>query len=212
MAIKSNGSLKFRHNFNMNLAGLKRNNFRKIISAVSIIFLGVILRIFLNDKIGVPNFESVTTLSLVSGSFLGGIYGISVSLAIVFFSDLYFGNTYIYLFTWSAFILIGAFGALIKKNSGYYFLKMVGSGILSVLFFYLYTNLGWWLTSRMYPGTAFGILQCYIAGLPFLKNQLISVIVFMPTFLFLYSSVLGGLKTGYKYFKELNGTRGELHN
>lgn len=173
---------------------MKHQNLKKIILAVLIILFGVIFRIFLNERIGIPNFEAVTSLSLLSGSLFGGIYTGIIPLLIIFLSDSYFGNTSILFFTWSAFILIGIFGIIIKKNSKYYLLKMTGMGILSVLFFYLWTNFGWWLLSGMYPKTFLGILQSYIAALPFLKNQLISVSIFIPSFIFISSLILNYYK------------------
>jgi len=172
----------------------KKINFRRIIVAIFIIGFGAIFRIFLNEKIGIPNFEATTTLALLSGSFLGGIYSATVPLFIIFLSDLYFGNTSIYLFTWSAFILIGISGILIKRGSQHYYLKMIGLGIFSVFFFYTYTNFGWWLTFKMYPMTFSGLLQCYIAALPFLKNQLASVLLFIPAFIPLFSFLFEKLK------------------
>ena len=167
---------------------------KKILFAVFVILLGVVFRIFLNKVVGIPNFEAVTALSLVTGSFLGGFYAPFIPLLIIFLSDLYFGNTSVYFFTWSAFILIGIFGTIFKRNSKYYFLKISGGGILSVLFFYLWTNFGWWLTFGMYPMTFKGLIQCYIAGLLFLKNQLISVLIFVPSFGFLFSFISNKLK------------------
>ncbi len=164
-------------------------NKNKFFFVISIIIFGVIFRIFLNEKIGIPNFEAVTALSLVSGSFLGGIFAPIIPLSIMFFSDIHFGNTLVYLFTWSAFILAGVFGTFLKKSSKYYFLKITGVGVFSVLFFYLWTNFGWWLVSGMYPMNFQGLIQSYIAGLLFLKNQLASVLIFTPIFGLMFSQI-----------------------
>ncbi len=175
-------------------------NKRKIVLTVFIIFFGVVFRIFLNEKVGIPNFEAVTSLSLLSGSFLGGIFAVITPLLMLFFSDLCFGNTSVYLFTWSAFVLIGIFGTLIKRNSKHYFLKTTGMGILSVLFFYLWTNFGWWLVSGMYSMNLWGLIQCFAAGILFLKNQLLSVLIFTPffglVFSFLYEKFLSRRPVG----------------
>jgi len=171
-------------------------NKKKILFAIFIIFFGVSFRIFLNKAIAIPNFEAVTSLSLLSGSFLGGIFAPIIPLLIIFLSDLYFGNTAVYLFTWSAFVLVGIFGLLVKRGSKHYFLKITGLGIFSVIFFYLWTNLGWWLTSGMYPMNSQGLIVCYIAGLPFLKNQLASVLFFAPIFSVLFSLIFNGLSFG----------------
>lgn len=163
---------------------------KKIGLAISIIVFGVFFRIFLVKMVGIPNFEAITALSLVSGSFLGGVFAPIIPLTIVFLSDIYFGNILVYLFTWTAFILIGIFGVFFKKNSKYYFLKITGGGILSVFFFYLWTNFGWWLTTEMYEMTTQGLIKCYIAGLPFLKNQLLSALIFTPTFGLIFTFIL----------------------
>ena len=161
----------------------------KLLFAVLIVLLGTFSRFFLNELLAIPNFEMVTALSLISGSFLGGIYASVIPLLIIFLSDIYFGNTIIYLFTWSAFALVGIFGILFKRNSKHYYLKITGGGIISVLFFYLWTNFGWWLISGMYPLNSQGLLVCYAAAIPFLKNQLMSVLIFAPAFALLFTII-----------------------
>jgi len=161
----------------------------KILFAISIILLGVFSRFFLNEFIAIPNFEMVTSLSLVSGSFLGGVFAPLIPLLIIFLSDIYFGNTIIHLFTWSAFVSIGILGILFKRNSKHYLLKITGGGIVSVLFFYFWTNFGWWLTSNMYSMNFKGLIACYIAAIPFLKNQLMSVLIFAPALALFFTIV-----------------------
>ena len=162
---------------------------KKILFSLFLIIFGVLFRIFLNKAFAIPNFESVTALSLVSGSFLGGLSGPIIPLFIIFLSDIFFQNTSVYIFTWSAFALIGVFGCFVKRSSRHYFLKITLTGILSVFFFFVWTNFGWWLTSSMYEMNLQGLLKCYIAGIPFLKNQLVSSLIFIPSFSFLFSFV-----------------------
>ena len=108
------------HFFNLKISfSMSKWSFKKNTIAIFIIFFGVTLRIFLNEKIGIPNFEAVTALSLLSGSFLGGIYVVVVPLLTMVFSDLYFGNTSILFFTWSAFMIIGIFGWLLRKRKSF---------------------------------------------------------------------------------------------
>lgn len=176
---------------------------KKILFAIFVILLGVVFRIFLNKVVGIPNFEAVTAISLLSGSFLGGFFAPLIPLLIIFLSDLYFGNVSVYFFTWTAFILIGIFGLLFKRNSKYYFLKISGGGILSVLFFYLWTNFGWWLTFGMYPMNFQGLVASYIAGLPFLKNQLTSVLIFTPLFALVFSLIFDKILVREKKYENL---------
>ncbi len=173
-------------------------NKKKILFTLYIILFGVILRLFLNKEVGIPNFEAVTALSLVSGSFFGGFLAVMIPLFVIFLSDIFFGNTSVYIFTWSAFVAIGFLGSLLKRGSKRYTLKITSLGLFSVLLFYLWTNLGWWLTSNMYQMTLGGLIECYIAALPFLKNQLYSVLIFTPCFSYLFSFVFDNFLTSKK--------------
>lgn len=157
----------------------------KLIAALILIVFGVFGRIFLNESIKIPNLEITTSFSLIAGAMLGGFYTFLVPLAIISISDFYFGNTSILYFTWSAFMSIGGLGWLLRKRRAFnprFVGEMTGLGIVASLFFYLYTNFGWWLLTNMYPPTWTGLIQCYIAGLPFLKNQLLGNLFFVPLF------------------------------
>jgi hypothetical protein len=47
----------------------------------------------------------------------------------------------------------------------------------SVLFFIL-TNFGAWLTSALYAKTAEGLMQAFVAGIPFFQNSLMGNLVY----------------------------------
>ena len=164
-----NGSLK-RFLFNISM------NKTKFLAAFLLIAFGIIGRLLLVKFIKMPNLEIITSFSLIAGTMLGGIFTFVIPLVIIAVTDTYFGNTSILLFTWSAFCIIGIFGWLLRKRKSlsYRFIaKMTGLGIVSSLFFYLYTNFGWWLLSNMYAHTWQGLIQCYLMGLPFFKTNLL---------------------------------------
>jgi len=155
----------------------------KILISLFLILFGAAARIFMVEFFQIPNFEIVTALALIAGAFLGGIFFFIIPLGIISVSDIYMGNSSILIFTWSAFIVIGFFGWLARKNknlSCYFVAKMTAVGLASSLFFYIYTNFGWWLLSNMYPPTLGGLIHCYVAGLPFLKNTLLGNFFFVP--------------------------------
>ena len=157
----------------------------KFLIAFLLIIFGIAGRLFMAEFMGIPNLEIITVLSLIAGVMLGGVFIFIVPLSIIAVSDIYFGNSSILIFTWSAFIFIGIFGSLLRKQKSFSFqfiTKMTGIGIASSLFFYLYTNFGWWLISGMYSYTWQGLIQCYAMGLPFLKNSLLGNLFFVPVF------------------------------
>lgn len=157
----------------------------KFLAAFFLIVFGVVGRIFMVEFVQIPNLEIITSFSLIAGAVLGGIFTFLVPLSIIAITDMYLGNTIILIFTWSAFAIIGIFGWFLRKRKkfDYRFVgEMTGIGIASSLFFYLYTNFGWWLLTEMYPYTWQGLVQCYLMGLPFLKTNLLGNLFFVPIF------------------------------
>jgi len=183
-------------------------NKNKILAAFILISFGVILRLLMVEFIKIPNLEIITAFALIAGALLGGIFTFVVPLSIIAITDMYIGNNFILIFTWSAFAIIGVFGWLLKnrKKSHYRFIaEMTGIGIISSLFFYLYTNFGWWLLANMYPHTWQGLIHCYMMGLPFLKTNLIGNLLFIPlltsTALFIRTNLFLYFNLFLKYFK-----------
>lgn len=61
-----------------------------------------------------------------------------------------------------------------KKSS----MRIAGAGLASCVSFFLITNFAVWIGSETYPRTFNGLLLCYVAGLPFLKNSLIATAIY----------------------------------
>lgn len=157
-----------------------------VLAGLGIICFGVIARFFLLKYIGIPNFEIITALTLVGAVFLDRAWGVVVPLSIIAITDVYIGNGPVMVFTWSAFAVIGVFGWFFSridiKTQSSKIIGLTGMGIVSSVFFFLYTNFGWWLVSEMYPHTWDGLIRCYAMGLPFFKNNLIGNLIFVPMF------------------------------
>ena len=150
-----------------------------------------------------PNFEFVTTAMVVSASLLSKKQSLLLILAIMAATDLILGNTNIFLFTWTGF-LIPIF--VIKKLKNWLKIKNLkiitplGLGLASNIFFYLWTNFGVWFLDSwgMYPKTLPGLVSCYINGLPFLKTQAESTLIFVPLTLILINFIYSRLaKSAY---------------
>ncbi len=174
----------------------------KVILAIILIIAGVIGRFILVSYVGIPNLEIITALALIAGIYLGGIYAIIIPLSIIFFSDLIIGNNYIFIFTWTAFAFIGLFGVLYRKFpvSSFQFpvsktnftkriIEAMGLGIGSSIFFYLYTNFGWFLMSGMYEYSLSGLIRCYWMAIPFFRNNLLGNLIFVPAGIYVASKV-----------------------
>ncbi len=156
-----------------------KNNRLKLIAASILVIFGILSRTVFHVA---PNVEFVTALSLLSGYYLGGWYALLVPLGIMVGSDMLIGNTAIFLFTWSAFLIGGLSGHLLRslKLNNKVVLAGFGAGLVFSLFFYFYTNFGVWLITPMYEKNINGLLYSYYMGLPFLRLNLIGNLIIVP--------------------------------
>ncbi len=77
-------------------------------------------------------------------------------------------------------ILNVCLGRLVRRTEVAW--KIGGVTLLAVLQFFLVTNFGSWLGSPIYQKTIAGLIECYVAALPWLTPTLISYVVFVPIF------------------------------
>jgi len=85
-----------------------------------------------------------------------------------------------YLVTWAWYAAVCLMGsALLRRVT---VLRVVAGVLASSTSFFLLSNFMVWLGSRMYPHTAAGLGACYVAGLPFYGNDLMSTSFFAAVF------------------------------
>jgi hypothetical protein len=126
-------------------------------------------------------FFIVGIFALLAGLLLGGYFSIFVPLSIMFFTDIYFGNTFIFLFTWSGFAFMGLLAYSAKKKiptTPRSVFPVMGLGIGGVIIYDLWTNLGCWFA--WYPHTIDGLIRCYVLALPFTVWHLLSTLLVLP--------------------------------
>ncbi len=176
-----------------------KSSLQRPLLAVLLISMGVMGRILLSDFLpALPQYSFtlngitqpvfmadmffiVAAIALLSGLLLGGYYTLIVPLGVLFLTDLYYGNTSIFLFTWSGFVLLGLLGYSAKKRvplSMKSIPLVMGLGIGGVLLYDLWTNFGCWL--MWYPPTLTGLITCYILALPFTVWHLLSTLLALP--------------------------------
>ncbi len=144
-----------------------------------------------------PNMTPVSAMALFGGAYFGKKYlGILIPFLALFLSNLVLDNV-IYaqyydgfvLFTpntWAVYgsiALIALLGmGLLKKVT---FSRVLIGALSATAIFFLITNMGSWLANPMYTKDFNGLMQSYVAGLPFLRNSLIGNLA--------YSGVLFGI-------------------
>lgn len=130
-----------------------------------------------------PNIELVTVTMLLATTYLGWRYSAGVVLSTMLLSDIFLGNTNIFVFTWSGFLIPALLlnATLNRERPFTNIRKGTMAGVTTSIFFYLWTNFGVWVLGTMYPHTTAGLLESYMMGIPFLKLNLISSMLIVPT-------------------------------
>ncbi len=144
-----------------------------------------------------PNFAPVAAIGLVAGAHTNRKAGWLVPFVALLASDVVLGFYHPVGMLWNylafaACLLIGS-GWLAEKRS---VMRVSGAVLSSSLAFFALSNFGMW-ASGYYPRTWAGLIECYVAALPFFRNTFVSDA--------LYSAALFG---GYALLARLFERRG----
>ncbi len=161
-------------------------NPRTGVLAAMILMAGAWRLIFLGNNLPMANFTPIGAMALFGGCYFSDKWkAILLPLVTLWLTDVIL-NSFVYShqltffysgFYWNygIFALIAVMGTFIRKVS----VKNVLVGSISAaLLFWLISDFGVWLGGTMYPKNVAGIIECYAAAIPFLRNMLISNLVF----------------------------------
>jgi hypothetical protein len=146
------------------------------------VVIGVLTRFVSGEFDKLSNFTAVGAASLFAGYyFRSKLAAALVPLAIVVTSDLvlkqhnHWQEMALVYFAWIVPVVLGI--AMKCRASAW---RIAGCAIASSVWFYLFTNLAYWYWDRydFYPHTASGLMQSYIAAVPFFQNMLMGDVLF----------------------------------
>lgn len=125
-----------------------------------------------------PNFAPIAAIGLFAGAALDRRAAWLVPLAALLLSDVVLGFYHPVSMFWNyagfaACLLLGA--ALLGPARS--LPRFAGATLASSLAFFALSNFGMW-ASGYYPRTAAGLVECYVAALPFFRNTLLSDVVY----------------------------------
>lgn len=92
-------------------------------------------------------------------------------------------------FTYLGFALYVAIGRLVREHDLSPWTIGAAATCGSVVFF-LVSNFGSWVASPVYPRSLTGVIECYIAGVPYYSNTLLSDLVFPAVFFGLHAVLM----------------------
>ena len=152
-----------------------------------------------------PNVTPIAAMALFGGvHFADKKMAFLIPLAAMYLSDLVLGSL-VYDFGWFhgfmpfvyiSFMMTVCLGFLVRRRLTP--LMVGGAALVSSVLFFIVANFGVWLVSDLYPKTVAGLLSCYVAAIPFLRNTLVGNVG--------YTLVLfGGFVLAQRYIPVLRG-------
>ncbi len=152
----------------------------KFYLVIAMIFAGAMMRLIPHW----PNFTPIAAIALFGGTFLKRKdMAFVVPVAAMLLSDFIIGFHSTMLPVYLSFIAIVGFGLLLQRRLTV--INTISASVAASILFYLVTNFASWSSGMMpYPMNVAGLMQSYIAGLPFLYNGLLGDLF--------YTSVLFG--------------------
>ena len=156
-----------------------------------LVFLLIVVTSFSNVLLSnIPNFSPVASVALFSGFYLSNKkIALLVPIICMLISDYFIGFHSLMWAVYLSFSVTVVIGFLMKKANG----KLIFlNSIFSAVLFFIITNFAVWASGSFYSKDFTGLLTCFSMGIPFLKNTLLSAVIF--------SSILFG---GYEFFNQL---------
>ncbi len=152
----------------------------KIYVVLTMIFAGAMMRLIPHW----PNFTPIAAIALFGGTFLKRKdLAFLIPVAAMLLSDVVLGFHTTMFPVYASFIAIVGMGLFLQNRLTV--VNTLTASLASSVLFYLVTNFASWTSGLMpYPLNAAGLMQSYVAGLPFLFNGMMGDLF--------YNSVLFG--------------------
>ena len=74
-------------------------------------------------------------------------------------------------YTWTGFLLTGLLGWTLRKKLT--LPRVAAASLAGSVVFFLVSNFGVWAAGGLYPRTPAGLVECYLAAVPFFRNSLL---------------------------------------
>ena len=141
----------------------------RAIFLIAIVVSAILARLFPHA----PNLAPITAVALFGGAYLPDRrLALVVPLAAMLFSDVVLGFDLpgVTMAVYASFALVILLGFWVRQNRSP--LRIGSAAVAGSLLFFVLTNFAVWAFGTIYPHTTAGLVQCYVAALPFFRNTL----------------------------------------
>lgn len=151
---------------------------------VGLILVGIVSRLVPHPWNATP----LTAIALFGGTYVSKRWSLFLPLGIIALSDLVLGWHSTMPFTWGAFVATGLLAWWIRVRPSA--ARIVAGSLLGSVIFFVVTNFGVWAMQTLYPKTAAGLWECYVAGLPFFRNALAGDLIYTGVLFGMFAAVM----------------------
>lgn len=148
-----------------------------VLGAMILVAVATRLLYHFNPGLVPPNFSPVEAVALFGGAYFADRrLALLLPLVAMALSDLVIG---FHNLLWLVYACVAAstvlgFGLRGKVGPA----RVAVYSVIGSTLFFIVTNFGVWIGSSMYPQTWAGLLECYVAAIPFYKNTLVGTLFY----------------------------------
>ena len=157
----------------------------KIFLFVGFFLLLITSRVFSD----IPNFTPTLSLIIFASYYFRNLtISSSIVLLSQIVSDIFIGFYSYIFFVYGSFLVIIYIAPIIMKKLTT--MSVLVTSVISPSIFFIISNFGVWFAGSLYTRDLNGLIECYVAGLPFYDESLLSTILFSYTIFIIYKLLI----------------------
>lgn len=148
------------------------------LAVTGIIILAVVIRLFPH----LPNFTPIAAIALFAGTYMKRKeLAFAVPIGALLISDLFLGFHQTMIAVYAGFAITVMLGFYLRRSVKVQNIML--ASLASSVIFYVITNFAVWASGMVgYPYTLEGLMQSYIAAIPFFRNSLLGDLFYNAAF------------------------------
>ena len=123
-----------------------------------------------------PNFTPLAAIALFAGAQLQRRTAFALAIGALLVRDLVLGMHVLMPAVYACYAFNVFLGSYLKEEQSP--ARIVGASIIGSVIFFIVTNFGSWAAFDTFPKTADGLLACYVAGIPYFRNTVVSDLIY----------------------------------
>ena len=137
----------------------------------------------------IPNFTPTLSLIIFASYYFRNLtISSSIVLLSLIVSDIFIGFYSYIFFVYGSFLVIIYIAPIIMKKLTT--MSVLVTSVISPSIFFIISNFGVWFAGSLYTRDLNGLIECYVAGLPFYDESLLSTILFSYTIFIIYKLLI----------------------